>query len=96
MWTFKTGDLIAKAHPATYRPLQMGLVIKDDAMTFLVKWVWYDKLFFMEKEEDIFKDLNNLHLLSTVQIHRQNMAPLLSLLNDSYLNGYQETNKQIF
>tara|TARA_Y100000310_G_scaffold323701_1_gene384478 strand:+ start:54 stop:344 length:291 start_codon:yes stop_codon:yes gene_type:complete len=95
MWTFKTGDLIAKTHPVTNKPLQMGLVIKDDTTTFLVKWTWYDKVFFMEKEEDIFKDLNNLHLLSMVQIHRQNKAPLLSLVSDSYFDDYQETTQQV-
>ena len=58
MWTFKTGDLIAKTLPSRKKPLQIGLVVNDDKITFTVKWVSFDKQFFMEKEGDIFQELN--------------------------------------
>ena len=84
MWTFKTGDLIAKILPSTKENLLVGLIIDDNQETFLIKWVWFNKVFFMEKEGDIFKELNNSYLLSTVQVHRRNMGANLSLLNSNY------------
>ena len=90
MWTFKTGDLIAKIHPAIKEPLQVGLVIGDTDTTFLVKWTSFNKTFFMEKEEEIFKHLNNSFLLDTVQVHRKNMETNLVLLNSNYRDGQKE------
>ncbi len=84
MWTFRTGDLLAKTHPAIKRPLQIGLVISHDVKTFTIKWVSYNKVFFMEKEEDIFGELNKSLLLDTVQVYRGNGEINLSLLNSSY------------
>ena len=89
MWTFKTGDLIGKTHPSFQEPIQIGLVIRDTLDTFMVKWTYFDKIFFMEKEGDIFEDLNKRFLLNTVQIHRSNTAPCLVLLNSSYLHERQ-------
>jgi hypothetical protein len=87
MWTFKTGDLIAKNHPAIKTPLQVGLVIAHDIKTFTIKWTSYNKVFFMEKEEDIFAGLNKSFLLDTVQVYRGNQEINLSLLNSSYSDG---------
>jgi hypothetical protein len=86
MWTFKTGDLIAKIHPLIEKPLQVGLVINHDVNTFLIKWTSFNKEFFMEKEEEIFMELNKTFLLGTVQVHRMNLEANLSLLNSNYNN----------
>lgn len=84
MWSFKTGDLIAQRHPNIKKPLRIGLVISHHEDAFLVKWTSFNKDFFMEKEEDIFKELNKTFLLDTVQIHRTNKGANLSLLNSTY------------
>ena len=93
MWTFKTGDLIAKIHPLIQKPLQVGLVINHDTDTFLIKWTSFDKDFFMEKEGDIFKELNKTFLLDTVQVHRMNTEANLSLLNSNYNNDKRNRHK---
>ena len=90
MWTFRTGDLIAKINPSTKENLLVGLVIDDNQETFLIKWIWFDKVFFMEKEGDIFKDLNNTHLLSTVRYLRLHPNPFLCHLGDNYMHGSKE------
>jgi len=87
MWNFKTGDLIAQKHPKIKRPLRIGLVISHREDTFLIKWISFNKDFYMEKEEDIFKELNKTFLLNTVQVHRTNMGANLLLLNSIYSNG---------
>jgi len=93
MWTFKTGDLVAKIHPLVQKPLQVGLVISHDVDTFLIKWTSFDKDFFMEKEGDIFTELNKTFLLDTIQVHRNNMEANLSLLNSSYSDGKRNRHK---
>jgi len=93
MWTFKTGDLIAKIHPLIKKPLQVGLVINHDINTFLIKWISFNKEFFMEKEGEIFKELNKTFLLDTVQVHRMNTEANLSLLNSNYNNDKRNRHK---
>jgi len=83
MYKFKLGDLIAKNHPQEGFVLKSGVIIKSEKQTFLVKWLSYNKNFFMEKEDDIFSELNNLYLLSTQSIRRNNTTACLSLLNAS-------------
>jgi len=87
MYTFKTGDLVAKIHPSIKEPLQVGLIISDDEQTITIKWTSFNKSFFMEKEGDIFRELNKSFLLSTVQVYRGNQEANLSLLNSSYFDG---------
>tara|TARA_R110000824_G_scaffold36415_8_gene113316 strand:- start:325 stop:627 length:303 start_codon:yes stop_codon:yes gene_type:complete len=89
MKQFKKGDLIAKKHCATKDPLQIGIVLRDNEESFDIQWIWYNKIFFMEKEEDIFKELNNRHLLSMVRYRRAETNPLLCHMSDSYFNGTQ-------
>ena len=93
MWTFKTGDLVAKIHPLVQKPLQVGLVISHDIDTFLIKWTSFDKDFFMEKEGDIFGELNKSFLLDTVQICRCNSETNLLLLNSTYNDGKRNRHK---
>tara|TARA_R100000008_G_scaffold12757_1_gene6363 strand:- start:10490 stop:10762 length:273 start_codon:yes stop_codon:yes gene_type:complete len=84
MWTFKTGDLVAFSPPSHEKPLKVGIVIAHDETTFNIKWTSYDKDFFMEKEGDIFQELNNSYILNIVQINRNNRKPFLVLLNSNY------------
>lgn len=87
MWEFKTGDLIAKHGPRDKKPIQVGIVIKENKHTFTIKWLWYDKIFYMEKSGAIFQNLNKEFLLNIEQYHRNNTGPLLYVINDSYIDG---------
>ena len=89
MTYFKTGDLVAKIHHSVDKPVQIGLVISDNSDNFLVKWTSYNKFFFMEKEEDIFEELNKTFLLSTVSFERGINTQNLSLLSSIYSNGHR-------
>ena len=81
MYKFKSGDLIAKVSGDL--TLKTGIVIRSCEATFTVKWVHYNKKFFMEKEEDIFAELNNMYLLSLQSINRAAEGANLCLLNAS-------------
>mgnify|MGYP003626823726 CR=1 FL=1 len=93
MWNFRTGDLIAQTHPAIEDPLKVGIVIEDNETTFDVKWTSYNKTFFMEKEYDIYSELNNSYLLTTVQIHRRNVEANLLLLSSIYFDDEYKRSK---
>lgn len=83
MYKFKLGDMISKNHPGDGCILKTGIIIFSKRDSFLVKWMMYNKDFFMEKEDDIFIELNNSYLLSTQSINRDNIGACLSLLSAS-------------
>ncbi len=86
MWKFKTGDLVAKRHPTNEKPLKTGLIIYHDKESFTIKWTSFDKVFFMEKEGDIFTELNKTFLLGTECFYREKEEASLYLLNSNYGN----------
>ena len=84
MHSFRTGDLVA-IHKNEYDNtiIKIGIIIKEEADTFFVKWTSYNKNFFMEKQEDIFRELNNMYLLSLQSFDRNDASAFLSLLSAS-------------
>jgi hypothetical protein len=87
MLRFRKGDLIAKMCPAHKTPIQFGIIIEDDSVGFSVKWTSFNKTFFMEKEGEIFQELNNIHLLNIVRYCRDKVSACLVLLNSNYMHG---------
>ena len=83
MHVFKKGDLVGLNQAATNKNVKTGIIVNQEKLGFTVRWTSYDKNFFMEKEDDIFSELNNLYLLSTQSIRRNNTTACLSLLNAS-------------
>ena len=89
MYKFQKGDLVARVHPTSGRPirLQTGIIIKTTKGHFTISWVSYNKTFFMEKEGDIFSQLNNSHLLGHEVFRHDDVNPFLALLNSNYRHG---------
>tara|TARA_B100000214_G_scaffold373810_1_gene354952 strand:+ start:1679 stop:1930 length:252 start_codon:yes stop_codon:yes gene_type:complete len=83
MYKFKTGDLVAKKHPSNNIVLKTGIIISDSDTNIVIKWLSYNKDFFMEKSHDIFHELNKYYLLSVQSIDRNNEHAFLYLLNSS-------------
>ena len=83
MYNFKTGDLVVKKHPSNNIVLKTGIVISDSDTNIVVKWLSYNKDFFMEKTHDIFHELNKYYLLSAQSIDRKNEDAFLYLLNSN-------------
>jgi len=94
MYNFQIGDLVAKVHPASSLILKTGLVVGSNNKAFTIKWVSFNSDFFMEKEGDIFKELNNHYLLGTVSIFRNSIEPFLVLLNSNYYDGKPQRNQK--
>lgn len=81
MYNFKVGDLVANNIGGMI--LKVGVIIEQSVDSFSVRSTSYDKDFFMEKEGDIFIELNNLYLLSVQSFDRERADACLSLLNAS-------------
>ena len=84
MYNFKLGDLVCKKHGDIQ--LKIGIVIKENKNNFLVKWTSYNKSFFLEEDKDdneIYKELNKLYLLSTQSIDRTNKGAELVVISSS-------------
>jgi|MDSW01.2.fsa_nt_gb hypothetical protein len=94
MSDFKTGDLIAKNHPSIKDPIKIGIIISNNNEEFIVKWTSYNKTFFMEKEADIFSELNKAFLLGTETIAAAAVDANLSLLNSIYIDEQPKRNKR--
>ena len=86
MSCFKIGDLVAKKHPKNGSMLQVGIIIEDNPYDFLIKWTWYNKFFFMEKEEEIFEELNKTFLLGIKRVRREAIDKDLLVLNPTYFD----------
>jgi hypothetical protein len=87
----KLGDLVSHLHPSTSKSLKVGIVIGAQKNDFIVKWIWYDKYFFMDEEESLFNELNKEYLLTSTTIHRQRDDIVLEILNSGSQYGMGKT-----
>jgi hypothetical protein len=84
MYKFKKGDLVGIRHPTKKKyPIKTGIVVEEEEFNILIQWLSYDRVFFMEKEGDIFEELNKSYLLSKQAYHRLNEKANLFLLSPS-------------
>lgn len=81
MYKFKVGDLISKNIGELI--LKIGVVTSGTHNNIIVQWISYNKEYFLEKEDDIFVELNNMYLLSRQSIDRSNTKACLELLSAS-------------
>jgi hypothetical protein len=81
MYKFKVGDLISKNIGELI--LKIGVVTSGTHDNIIVQWTSYNKEYFLEKEDDIFVELNNMYLLSRQSIDRSNTKACLELLSAS-------------
>ena len=80
----KLGDLVGLRIPSEdVKCLKTGIVIRNTETNVVIKWISYDKDYFMEKEGNIFTELNKTYLLSEQAYHRLNKGTGLHLLSSS-------------
>tara|TARA_R110002012_G_scaffold257656_1_gene437945 strand:- start:3996 stop:4247 length:252 start_codon:yes stop_codon:yes gene_type:complete len=83
MNNFKIGDLIGLQFNSKSTLVKTGIVTNCNKDSFVVKWTSYDKIFFMEKDDFMFEELNKSYLLSS-QLFSKGIAHIgLVLLNPS-------------
>jgi len=84
MHDFKVGDLVGIRNPQKpTNAIKTGIVVSTTKYNIIVQWTSYNRSFFMEKEDEIFEELNKTYLLSRQSYHRLNEKAALFLLNPS-------------
>jgi hypothetical protein len=80
--SFNLGDLVGLCF--TEKNIKLGIIIDSKKDNFIVKWIWYDKLFFMDGSSPLFKELNNQYLLNETTYERDRKYEISCLKNLSY------------
>ena len=70
----KLGDLVSLYFSDNHQNIKLGIV----------KWIWYDKIFFMDSEHDMFNDLNQQYLLTETLYNREDLGTCLKLVSYDY------------
>tara|TARA_Y100000592_G_C5449280_1_gene307801 strand:- start:1189 stop:1440 length:252 start_codon:yes stop_codon:yes gene_type:complete len=79
---FNLGDLVGLHF--TEKNIKLGIIIDSKKHNFIVKWIWYDKLFFMDGSSPLFEELNNQYLLNETTYERDRKYEISCLKNLSY------------
>ncbi len=80
--SFNLGDLVGLYF--TEKNIKLGIIIDSKKDNFIVKWIWYDKLFFMDGCSPLFEELNNQYLLNETTYERDRKYEISCLKNLSY------------
>ena len=83
MSNFQLGDLIEHQHPNTQKALKIGIVIKKTSSFCTIKWIWYNKEFYMDDLGEAFKALNREFMLDTSQHDIREDTIFFHVLNSS-------------
>ena len=73
------GDFVAQEHPNESFCLKKGIVIKSYEQAYVIKWLSYNKEFFMEHESSVFRELNEDYLLTEMSYNRDYVADIVIL-----------------
>jgi hypothetical protein len=79
---FNLGDLVGLYF--TEKKIKLGVIIDSKKHNFIVKWIWYDKLFFMDGSSPVFEELNSQYLLNETTYERNHKDDTSCLKNLSY------------
>jgi len=80
----KLGDIVSLYFSESHQNIKLGMVTALKKDNFIVKWIWYDKLFFMDSEHDVFNDLNQRYLLTETLYNRDDLDTCLKLVSCGY------------
>ena len=86
MTSYEKGDLVSYTWPAQPRPLKVGIIVESAIDTFSVKWIWYDKIFYMEDTFDEAIELNKKFILDIVQYKKKSNNICIEILSEAISN----------
>ena len=75
------GNLVCHYAPCYNKKLKIGIVIESKKDNFIVRWLWYNKSFFMDNADPLFNELNQQYLLMDSSHNRKNCEVVLKILN---------------
>ena len=86
----KLGDFVGQMHPDNTTILKKGIVVESLKDSYVVHWLSFDKVFWMEFKGEVFAELNKRYLLTKMSYHRKNREADIIILSKAGKNGVGE------
>ena len=83
----KLGDFVCQMHPDKTTILKKGIVIESLKDSYVVHWLSFNKVFWMEFKGEVFAELNKRYLLTKMSYHRNNREADIVILSKAGENG---------
>jgi len=80
----KLGHLVRLKFSNNFKTIKLGIITDLKKDSFMVKWVWYNKLFFMENEHHVFNELNHKYLLTETCYNKKECLDCLELVSGGF------------
>ncbi len=78
---FKLGNIVSLKFSKKFKKIKVGIITALKKDHFIVKWIWYDKVFFLEDTCQVFNELNHRYLLSETHYHKDEFVECLEILS---------------
>ena len=86
----KLGDFVGQMHPDRTMILKKGIVVESLKDSYVVQWLSFDKVFWMDFKGEAFAELNKRYLLTQMSYHRKNREADITILSKAGENGVGE------
>lgn len=83
----KLGDFVGQMHPDQTKILKKGIVVESLKDSYVVHWLSFDKVFWMDFQGEVFAELNKRYLLTKMSYHRNNRKVDIIVLSKAGENG---------
>ena len=87
----KLGDFVGQMHPDKKMILKKGIVVEASKDTYVVQWLSFNKVFWMDFKGEAFAELNKRYLLTKMSYNRKNREVDIIILSKAGENGVGET-----
>ena len=81
------GDFVGQKHPNQDIYLKKGIVVESLEKSYVVHWLIYDKIFWMDFQDAAFEELNRRYLLTKMSYHRDQKSADIIILSKAGKNG---------
>ena len=75
------GNLVSLRFSDEFKKIKLGIITALKKDHFIVKWIWYDKLFFLDNSSQVFKELNHEYLLTETSYCKSDFADCLEIVS---------------
>ena len=83
----KLGDFVGQMHPDKTMILKRGIVVESLKDSYVVQWLSFNKVFWMEFKGEVSAELNKRYLLTKMSYHRNNREADIVILSKAGENG---------
>ena len=81
------GDFVGQKHPNEDIFLKKGIVVESLKDSYVVQWLTFNKVFWMDFDGEVLAELNKRYLLTQMSYHRKNRNADITILSKAGKNG---------